>query len=698
MKEIKTFSFFFLIALLTWTPVVSQNPNCQNLGFELGDFTNWEGYTWTYSVEHPEVTTLPVAGLLERRQTIITDTEGYDPFTGGELKLIPPGYQYSARLGDAIRTPYSGSARCWNQNLRYTMTIDSANAFLVLKFALVLEFADDHSPVEEPRFQFRLYDEIGDTIPDCANYDVYASNEDIEGFNFYVTPDGQDEIMWRDWTTVGVNLLNYLGQTITIEFMTADCAQTYHMGYAYFVASCQPLNITLRYCTADSVALLTAPEGFERYSWTDSNGTIIDTLQILDITDPVEGAIYSCSMTSATGCEVTLSSKVARYTPIAVYGSSMLDCNSNTVQLTNLSSTNQGILSYLWDFGDGNTSSEKNPRYTFSTSGIHDVSLTLFNPPSSCIAVLNKEVESFSPSLVGIAGDSTYCPDQSVFLSAYGAYEYTWSNGSTEDSIEISHPGGDFWLVGRSSTGCISDTTNRSIGEEPDWEFLAEGDTALCVGESTILITSGADTYLWSTGETSGSIPVSTSGTFISTGKNKRGCEKTSTFNVIESPPPEVEFTLSDYTLDSRHNELTGNIPAQTDVQYEWDMGDGTTQTGSSIQHNYTISGPTLYYTITLEATDKYGCKNSSSEIVDVVPFVPNVFSPNEDGINDVFMPGFQVQIFDRQGLVLYEGTDGWDGRYKGQPANPDTYFYTINYSNREEQEQQIKGYLTLVR
>ena len=44
------------------------------------------------------------------------------------------------------------------------MTIDSANAFLVMKFALVLEFADDHTPVEEPRFQFRLYDEIGDIL------------------------------------------------------------------------------------------------------------------------------------------------------------------------------------------------------------------------------------------------------------------------------------------------------------------------------------------------------------------------------------------------------------------------------------------------------------------------------------------------------------------------------------------------------
>jgi gliding motility-associated-like protein len=187
-------------------------------------------------------------------------------------------------------------------------------------------------------------------------------------------------------------------------------------------------------------------------------------------------------------------------------------------------------------------------------------------------------------------------------------------------------------------------------------------------------------------------------GTYSVVGKNKRGCEKSNLFNVMLSPPPEVDFIVSDNTLDSRNNELTCSLPVQDDVQYFWDMDDGSIESGSVIHHTYDISNYKLFYDIMLEATDKYGCKNSTSKVIDVVPFIPNVFSPNGDGINDVFMPGLELQIYDRYGVVLYNGNDGWDGRYNGRPVDPDTYFYSISYADYNELEHSKKGYLTLVR
>jgi hypothetical protein len=89
------------------------------------------------------------------------------------------------------------------------------------------------------------------------------------------TPTGSNvPVKWRDWTTVGANLLKYMGQTITVEFMAADCTGRYHYGYAYFVAACHPLYIAVKYCAGDSIAKLTAPQGFETYRWTDSKGTV----------------------------------------------------------------------------------------------------------------------------------------------------------------------------------------------------------------------------------------------------------------------------------------------------------------------------------------------------------------------------------------------------------------------------------------
>jgi gliding motility-associated-like protein len=703
INKFKPFLFCYLVALLITISSHAQESYCNNLGFELGNFTNWVGYTWIYSEARPAINTSKVAGIVNRRQTIISDTTAYDANTDYKLKMVPKGYNFSARLGDAI-TSSDVSPRCWEQSLRYTMTIDSSNALLIMKFACVLQYASDHNTSNEPRFRLMLYDAKGNVITDCSNYDVFASSSYVKGFNTYTpststTPGGKiSPVKWRDWTTVGANLLKYYGQTITVEFLTADCSQNFHYGYAYFVASCHPLYITVKYCAKDTIASLTAPEGFEKYIWTDKSGKSVDTLQILKVLKPVGGESFSCTMTSATGCVVTLQSTIAKYVPLSDFSSYMIDCKSNTVQFTNLSSTTRGTLQYKWDFGDTTTSTQTNPRHTFATSGLHSIKLILKNPPSTCTDTLKKVVESFSPPLVGIKGDSTYCPNLSIYLRAYGAYYYTWSNGLKTDSIEVMAPGGTFWMVGHSSTGCISDTMYKTVYEEPDWKFLAVSDTTLCEGLSTVLSVSGAYHYLWSTKDTVNSITAKSPGKYSVTGTNKRGCAKYKTFNVTEYPIPKIDFNLSTSTLDNKHNNLTCNIPAETGVNYFWDMGDGTADSGSTIQHTYNITNEMLLYKICVKATSIYDCSDSAYRIVDVVPFVPNIFSPNGDGINDLFMVGLDLQVFDRNGLVVYQGNTGWDGKYKGQFLDPDTYFYLIRYPNRDQKIQSRKGYITLVR
>ena len=700
MKGVKFLRFCLLLFVIAWKPLYAQESYCKNLNFELGNFTNWVGYTWLYSTEVPSINTSKVAGIINRRQTIISDVTAYDANTGNALKKIPSGYLYSARLGDEI-TSSDSNPRCWEQSLRYTMVIDSTNALLIMKFALVLQYASDHTAKMEPRFKLTLFNQKGDTINDCANYDVYSSSSNAKGFQTYtpVSSSGTNTpVKWRDWTTVGANLLKYIGQTITVEFMSADCTGRYHYGYAYFVAECHPLYITVKYCAGDSNAILTAPEGFETYSWTDSSGTVVSVSQTLSLSNPTEGAIYSCTMTSATGCTVSLHSTIVKYVIKTDFSSYMLDCRSNKVQFTNLSTTTHGSLLYNWNFGDGNTSTEVSPQYTFATSGLHTVRLALSNPPSLCVDTLTKQIESFSPPLVGIKGDTTYCPGLSTVLKAYGAYKYDWSNGSVADSIEVRAPGGKFWMLGHSSTGCTSDTIFRTVSLEPDWEFLSESDTTFCVGDSAILKVTGGATYLWSTRDTTSSITVKTPGEYLVTGANKRGCKKSFKFNVTKYQLPDADFDLSALTLDSRHNQITFSSSGQSDVVYLWDFGDGSTQTGSAVQHTYTISNAILEYTITLLATTPYGCTKTTSKTIDVVPFIPNVFSPNGDGINDVFLPLLDLQIFDRYGTILYKGNAGWNGTWHGRVVDPDTYFYIVDYKNKNDKVVTRKGYITLVK
>jgi gliding motility-associated-like protein len=186
--------------------------------------------------------------------------------------------------------------------------------------------------------------------------------------------------------------------------------------------------------------------------------------------------------------------------------------------------------------------------------------------------------------------------------------------------------------------------------------------------------------------------------TYTVEGANARGCKKSITANVVEYPFPNADFTTSTSWLNSHHNQLGCSLPAQTGVEYIWNMGDSTSEKGASVHHIYNISNLILDYQVSLLATSIYGCASNASKIIDVVPFIPNIFSPNGDGINDVFMPGMNLQIFDRNGIVLYKGTGGWDGTYGGRWADPDTYFYLIIYTDRKQQVQTQKGYITLVR
>jgi gliding motility-associated-like protein len=669
-----------------------------NLDFNRGNFTNWTGYTWRYSDLVPSINTSPVAGIVDRRQTIMSDTTAYDANTGYALRKIPSGYLYSARLGDEI-TSADRNPRCWQQSLRYTMTVDSSNALLIFKFALVLQYASDHNATNEPRFKLTLYDSDGNTLPDCSNYDVYSSNKNIKGFKTYTPAYSEDPVEWRDWTTVGANLLSYIGQTITIEFMSADCTQKFHYGYAYFVAECHPLIIGVKYCTADTTASLVAPDGFEHYRWTNSSGTLLDTLQTLKLSVPEERSVYSCTMTSATGCIVTLKSSVVKYTPKANFNNFMLDCSSNTVQFTNLSTTNHGSLSYLWNFDNSdNTSTLSDPAFTFSTSGMHRVTLILANLPSTCTDTVTKDVESFSPPLVGIRGDSTYCPGLTTYLDGYGAYEYKWSTGSDADSIEAGSPGGTWWLLGYSSTGCVSDTIYKTVTEDPEWDLMINGDSTFCGRGSVLLSLSGAKSYRWNTGSTDDSINVSTPGIYTVTGLNNRGCEKSTSMKVSQYPVPNVRFTLEPKTISIRHSDIECTVQQEDATVYRWDLGDGTTGTGTDIQHHYSVADSVASYLVTLMATTEHNCTDSLSKYVDIVPFIPNVFSPNNDSVDDLFMPGYQQEIVDRSGMLIYKGSEGWDGRYNGKSADPDTYFYLVSYTDSKSKTHTRTGYLVLVR
>jgi gliding motility-associated-like protein len=103
-------------------------------------------------------------------------------------------------------------------------------------------------------------------------------------------------------------------------------------------------------------------------------------------------------------------------------------------------------------------------------------------------------------------------------------------------------------------------------------------------------------------------------------------------------------------------------------------------------------------YMFRVQVTDQYGCSADKQYKLRGGFFVPEVFSPNGDGINDYFMKSLRVVIFDRLGRKLFEGDDGWDGTHNGRNVPDDTYYYILYYMDENANEIHTTGFITIVR
>ena len=116
-------------------------------------------------------------------------------------------------------------------------------------------------------------------------------------------------------------------------------------------------------------------------------------------------------------------------------------------------------------------------------------------------------------------------------------------------------------------------------------------------------------------------------------------------------------------------------------------------------------------YNVTLEVTSDKGCKSSISKKVIVGDemglFLPNAFTPNGDGSNDVFLAvannivKFEMLIFNRGGSLVFQSNDirkGWDGNVKGEPAENNVYVYKVNYYSKDNKSHSLTGSITLIR
>ena len=376
------------IASIAQTIPVSSS--CTNSDFEAGDLNGWAGH-----IGYCCPINTPTQAILQGRHTIMTGT-GTDPNTCNVVPVVAPGGLYSARLGN----DNSGSEA---ESLSYSLNVTASSTLFIYRYAVVLE-DPGHDPDQQPRFQVRILDANNNLLdPICGLYTVAAASG-LAGFS--TCTDTGTTVRYRDWTTVGLNLTNYVGQNITLEFSTGDCALGAHFGYAYVDAYCSPLAITANYCSGSFSAELIAPTGFQ-YLW--SNGA---TTQSIEVNDPVQGQTYSCVLTSVTGCTVSISTSLLQVDPVAEF--TVTNACYNDADFANNSFTPPGIgfNSFAWDFGDGSTFSGENAHHSFASAGTYTVSYTISNT-RGCSSTISHQVTVVNPPTAAIQyASSPYCSSE----------------------------------------------------------------------------------------------------------------------------------------------------------------------------------------------------------------------------------------------------------------------------------------------
>lgn len=202
--------------------------------------------------------------------------------------------------------------------------------------------------------------------------------------------------------------------------------------------------------------------------------------------------------------------------------------------------------------------------------------------------------------------------------------------------------------------------------------------------------------------------------TLVAYVSNKPACNDTVTTSVAISDAFESSFTYTPIACSENMVAFESNVQAPPGVTttWNWNFGDGQTSTEQNPTHMFPNGGSYIISLIT-SVPNSVDCYDTlSAQTINIISnpevYIPNTFTPNNDGYNDEFKvrgPSFSVfyfAVYNRWGQLVFETEDvtkGWDGTYKGKPADPDVFGYYVKMKCNENSEEIFrKGNVTLIR
>jgi gliding motility-associated-like protein len=437
-----------------------------------------------------------------------------------------------------------------------------------------------------------------------------------------------------------------------------------------------------------------------------------------------------------------------------------LTCNQPTVVLTGVSSNTNAQITWTVPTASG-SSVWPQPAYTVNTnSAVSNATSQITSAGIFTVGALDPNNNCRSTKTVQVLQDirlpvltptvspgKLTCKDPDIVLSNAQASHtmnaalvttYCWippsiTNSNCATQLNTSIPGVHTCVATSAINGCsvvrtytvIQDITPpavANIGQSFTLDCGNNPTTQICVVLTTTI--SGL-TYTWNilpptstlSSLTSSCITVGNLGEYGCTITNTvNGCKTSAKYEVIPGKlnvdfTPDKQEGFAPLTVNFVNNSSSSS--GSQSITSNWYFGNGSTATNTNnATMNTTYNSPGIY-TVVLIAT-KGTCIDTAIKIIKVeVPSqmeVPNIFSPNKDGVNDFFrliasnLAEVSVVIYDRWGNKVYEtesttGNFAWDGKnLQGKDCAPGVYFYIINARGKDDKPYEKKGNVTLVR
>ncbi|MEO6903010.1 MAG: PKD domain-containing protein [Bacteroidia bacterium] len=640
---------------------ITRAPSCNNLDFATGTTTGWVA-AWcdkpgvigaSNSNYNLSANTLPAksfnsSGTTNQKNFVHEImTAGNDPNT--QLSTVPPGHSYSLRLGkDQV-----GANN--HQMIANTFTVDAANPTITYWYSVVFQQdqrAAPHLQKDQPYFKIKVFDKNNKPI-NCANYDVDATKGATDGFK--TNPiDFLTEAVYKDWTPVYIPLTDYIGQQVTIQFESSDCAQGAHFGYAYLAVDCGPFKgiTTTPYICGDKNIKLVAPNGATTYQW--SGPGVIAPVDQKEVNINAPGK-YTVKMTikgnDGTECTFAVDTLISNNAtlPIALFSNTSV-CAGQPLLFKDESTPKDSITAWSWDFNnDGiEDSNIQNPTNVYSTNGTFPVTLKI--QQGACKAEIKKNVIVVSGATLIITNPIADCSKAGADLTlpavtagSSGATDFTyWMDAAATvpltnaTSITLS---GTYYI--KAGTGTCSDIKPVKVTFNEKPVANAGLDVNFCTGDSAIIGSPALPdySYLWilasggtATGLSSNTIanPTvklnntgatnSTTNYIVQVTNMLTGCKGTDTVNVTVKARPTANAGASQSICIGTPIKLNGSIGGGASSAI-WKGGTGSYNKDSTqLDGVYTPSGSEYSagsVKLTLVTNNAGGtCSFASSDVV----------------------------------------------------------------------------------